>query len=215
MTCDEVEDWLDEAGEAAPPDDVGRHLEGCAGCREALALQRALLARVAALPEEMEPSRDLWPEIARRARGSGSPARRSGFALSWTSGLAAAAALAAASSALTAIALRSRPAPAGAPAPVARPVAAGATDDLRRSEEEYLRAAATLMTALEGQRAGLPPETVAAVEQNLQAIDRALGDIRAALAQDPSSTRLAHMLVSTHRKKLDLLEQVVRLSTKA
>ncbi|MCI0572386.1 MAG: hypothetical protein L0Y66_16655, partial [Myxococcaceae bacterium] len=87
--------------------------------------------------------------------------------------------------------------------------------DLGASEAEYLRATDALLQALEAQRAGLPAETVRVLEDNLRTIDQALADIRVALAQAPDDTGLVRMLVSTHRKKVDTLERVLRLSTKA
>jgi hypothetical protein len=43
-------------------------------------------------------------------------------------------------------------------------------------------------------------------------IDRALAEVRQALVQDPSNPELSRMLVSTHRKKVDVLSRVVKLS---
>jgi hypothetical protein len=149
--------------------------------------------------------------VAERIR----PPRR-GLTVSWPAGLAAAAVLAAVSSVLTAVVMRDRPAgtpTAGATAALVRPAAVGA--GLGASEAEYVRATEALLQALEARRAGLPPETVKALEDNLRAIDKALADIRLALAQDPEDTGLVHMLVSTHRKKVDTLERVLKLSTKA
>jgi hypothetical protein len=51
------------------------------------------------------------------------------------------------------------------------------------------------------------------VESNLEVIDRALAEVRGALAKDPESPELNRMLVATHRKKVDVLRRVVRLST--
>ena len=45
---------------------VEAHLAGCAGCRAAVAELRSLSAAAASLPRSIEPSRDLWGDIARR-----------------------------------------------------------------------------------------------------------------------------------------------------
>src|SRR5262249_43686764 len=72
MTCDEVRTKLDEyvdgeLGEAAFQE-IELHLAGCAECRGEERRMRALLARAAALPREIQPGRDLWPELAERLR---------------------------------------------------------------------------------------------------------------------------------------------------
>jgi hypothetical protein len=69
------------------------------------------------------------------------------------------------------------------------------------------------MAALQERRERLSPETIASVERNLEVIDRALAEVRAALERDPGNKELTRMLVSTHRKKVDTLRRVVWLST--
>jgi hypothetical protein len=44
-------------------------------------------------------------------------------------------------------------------------------------------------------------------------IDRALAQVREALVKDPENRELNRMLVATHKKKVDVLRRVVRLST--
>jgi len=58
-----LNDYLDNL--LAPPERAGveQHLEGCAGCREALAAMRSLRERTASLPRSVEPARNLWPGI--------------------------------------------------------------------------------------------------------------------------------------------------------
>ena len=70
-----------------------------------------------------------------------------------------------------------------------------------------------LLEALQQRRARLQPEDLAAVEANLDVIDRALAEVRQALARSPESPELGRMLVSTHRKKVEVLSRVVKLST--
>jgi CHASE3 domain sensor protein len=68
------------------------------------------------------------------------------------------------------------------------------------------------MVALEQRRGDLAPETMASVEENLRRIDVALADVRAALRQDPDNPQLTRLLTSTHRKKVQTLQQVVKLT---
>ena len=51
------------------------------------------------------------------------------------------------------------------------------------------------------------------VEQNLAVIDQALREVRAALDAEPGNPELTRMLAATHRKKVDVLRQMVKLST--
>ena len=47
---------------------------------------------------------------------------------------------------------------------------------------------------------------------SLDGIDVALAEVRAALRQDPDNAQLTKLLTSTHRKKVQTLQQVVKLS---
>ncbi len=92
------------------------------------------------------------------------------------------------------------------PAVVSDPVLAAA-------EREYEDAANALLEALQKRRSELQPEALAAVRKNLEVIDRALAEVRQALVKNPSNPELNRMLVATHRKKVDVLRRVVKLST--
>jgi hypothetical protein len=84
--------------------------------------------------------------------------------------------------------------------------------DLLDTEREYARATADLMAAIESQKDALTPETRAVLDANLATIDEALAQVRAALRKDPGNGSLTHLLTSTHQKKLDALQRVVRLN---
>jgi hypothetical protein len=243
MTCEETLELLDEyvdgalAGAALHA--VELHLASCDSCREEERLLRELLAEAEALPDEVDLPRDLWPEIATRITDEGRFKLLRG---PWRTplGLAAAAALVMGlsiawwathprSDAPTRVAA----VPSGTPAvnPVVpdearspadrgagRPVqiAAGTLPaDLVDAEREYARATAELMAALDKRRGEIAPETVASVEENLKRIDVALAEVRTALRQDPDSPQLTRLLTSTHRRKLQTLQHVMRLSQKS
>jgi hypothetical protein len=57
----------------------------------------------------------------------------------------------------------------------------------------------------------MKPETAAVFERNLEIIDRAIQDTRAALARDPASRDLAFLLSSAYDAKLDILREAVRI----
>ena len=69
------------------------------------------------------------------------------------------------------------------------------------------------MQTIERDREALSPETLKIVEENLLLIDNALADVRRALEQDPASRELTSLLTATHRRKLETLQRVVRLTS--
>jgi anti-sigma factor RsiW len=216
MTCDFVQgrlnDYVDGDLAAAEVHAVELHLATCAACREEEKALRSLLGLAAALPKVARPERDLWPgiaeEIAKPRRVLAFPARTAVWG-----GLAAAAAL------LIAILAGRGPGeavPGGAMAPgSASPslVAASPEADLREAEGDYERAIQALVAALEANRDRLAPETLRSVEQNLGVIDEAVREVRAALDKEPGNPELTRMLAATKRKKVDVLQRVVKLST--
>lgn len=211
MSCEEAIDRLDEYVDGTLPErdlhEVELHLHGCAGCREEERLLRSLLAQAAALPRAIEPPRDLWPAIANRiAEGAARP--RAG---SWWAPMALAVA-AVLVMALAATLLR-RQGPSRSPAALVPALETVSMRPIGDAEADYERATAALLAALDERRGSLSPETLAAVERNLAVIDQAMDEVRAALRQDPGSPQLARMLAATHRKKVDVLQRVVKLST--
>jgi hypothetical protein len=99
--------------------------------------------------------------------------------------------------------------------PEARLAALPAVSDpvLAAAERDYEAAANALLEALQKRQGEIHPETLVAVRANLEVIDRALAEVREALVKNPSNPELNRMLVATHRKKVDVLRRVVRLST--
>lgn len=220
MTCQELDlqldDWLDGAltGDAAR--EVESHLAGCAACRERERELRQLLAHAAALPRSLAPARDLWPGIAERTSGGWLGWGARGFQ---PLALAAAAVvvLGLAALVLTRLAperVRTVTMPAATPSATTFVAGGSAADPvLAQAEREYEEAANALLEALQRHRGALPAEDLARVESNLQVIDRALAEVREALVKNPKNPELNRMLVATHRKKVDVLRRVVRLST--
>jgi anti-sigma factor RsiW len=221
MTCTEVDDrlddYLDGTLDEAAFQELELHLHGCDACREQERRLRSLLAQAAALPRELAPARDLWPDIekrlGRRTALSFSGAR--GVRRAWLAGaLAAAAALVVASG----LALRGGGVPAlpgASTGPGGVPSRAGLSTEpaqVLEAEREYAQAASVLLAALDARRERFSPETLVAVERDLRVIDQALADIRVALEKDPGSGALNHLLASTHQRKVKVLQQVVKLS---
>jgi len=224
MTCamldERLDDWLD--GTLAPDAarEVEAHLAGCPSCRERERELRQVLAHAAALPRSVTPPRDLWPGIERRI-GRGRPfawTRRGAWSLA---PLAAAAAVVLA--VLSVLVHERAPQPAHAvvipsPGPAAdsyaiRPASVAIDPGLAEMERDYQAASNALLSALQQRKDDLSPETLESVERNLAVIDEALAEVHRALEKDPASPELGRMLMSTHKKKVEVLRQVVMLST--
>ncbi len=219
MKCHEALDRLDDLVDAALPEEerlaVEAHLGSCPGCRREEQRLRAILGEAQALRRERTPPRDLWPEIAREI-GAGNVVSgdfaRPKAPRRWVPALAAAAALLAV---VTTVALLHEGgvpfAAPGAGTATAVPVSGGQVE-LLDAEQGYARATAELLAALAERGDSLSPETRASVERNLAGIDQALKEIRDALEKEPGNRDLTRMLASTHRKKVDVLRRVVKLS---
>jgi hypothetical protein len=222
MTCRELDDrldaWVDRTLSEAERREVESHLAGCPGCREQERRLRRLLAHASALPRSVSPPRDLWPDIAQRLE------RERTWSwpriVSWQPALAVAAVVVVA---LAAVVLRQQ-APTGAnivvvaspgpgTEPRLRPAAVEMDPGLVAAEQDYQAAANALLAAFQERKGDLEPETLANVERNLAVIDAALAEVHEALAKDPASPELGRMLVSTHRKRVDVLRKMVKFST--
>ena len=79
---------------------------------------------------------------------------------------------------------------------------------VRAVSEEYDRLDRDLARQLDEQRDKLQPETVEKVERNLRIIDRAIDEIRQALAEDPGNEALERLLEASYGQKSALLAQV-------
>ena len=219
MMHKEIQDRLDDYVDGLLPEEerqaVETHLEACEECRREVAGLRSLLADVSALPRNVQPGRDLWPDVAARTVG-GKVERDSGHRVWLVRGAMAAAAVAliAVSSLITAFWMRGRPArPIVTVAPV--DTIGGHPDavlvEVRAFDRAYGQAIAELCRTLQTRRDQLAPETALAIEENLHAIDRAIRDAQVALAADPGEQKPVHTILAMYRRKIDLLQRAVRL----
>jgi hypothetical protein len=219
MKCHEALDRLDDLVDAALPEEerlaVEAHLASCPGCGRQEQRLQEILAEARELRRERTPSRDLWPEIAREIGAgnlvSGEFARPKASRW-WMPALATAAAVLAVATTVAMLREGGMPfAVPGAETATAIPVSRGQVE-LLDAEQGYARAAAELLAALAERGDSLSPETRASVDRNLAMIDQALKEIRDALEKEPGNRDLTRMLASTHRKKVDVLRRVVKLS---
>ena len=197
MMCGDREAQLNEYVDGTLATDaralVEAHLAQCAGCREAVAELRSLIARAAALPKSIEPDRDLWLPIVQRAT-------RNVPRAFWRGALAAAATL------VIGFALYRLLPPSTV---LSRPEGRGWV----AVQAEYQQATDQLAAALATERDRLEPATVALLERNLEVIDAAIRESRDALARDPGNVELRGLFAAAARQKVDLLRWATRAAT--
>jgi anti-sigma factor RsiW len=88
--------------------------------------------------------------------------------------------------------------------PARGPVLAAVAD----SERLYQQEAQMLLNRLELERAMLRPETVRSVDRDLHVIDKAIAELKDAIARDPNNPALHQLLASSYRQKAELLKRV-------
>ena len=182
-------------------------------------------SRLAALPHEIPPQRNLWPDIAARiAAVSAAPRADRELAAWWQSGwtqLAAACVLVAVTAVVTYQLVREPEGTAMPPQvaaldwPVittlpATPASFGSGAVL---SPEYVEARALLARTFEARLADLPPATRSKIERNLAEIRRASAELAAALDEHPANSLLQDLLVSTYQEELALFSQVNQVTT--
>lgn len=206
-----LDDELPPADRAA----LETHLAGCVHCRSALGELRAIVT-AAPLYAGEAPNRDLWPAVAvgiEQSRSVRFPSARVGPSVrrfSLAQMLAAAATVAVVVGGSVWMALR--PGASGGPgvsvvanAPSGDPTVRLAVSP--RADSAYDGAVADLERVLREGRSRLDTATVRVIEQNLQIIDRAIAEARAAIAADPANAYLNGQMAANMRRKLDLLRR--------
>ena len=230
MTCHDYDALLarDLEGELSPEERLGAdaHLNQCARCAGLRAELLGIAAAARQLPV-MLPSRDLWAGIAARIDAPvaslgaarerlaprGRPLRMA----------AAAAALILVTAGTTFIFTKTAYEPgqsevASTVLPLPGTGGAGGaaeatlvSDARATAEAAFDREVTQLRGLLEQRRPDLDSATVALLERNLQIIDRAIAESRAALARDPGSALLNRQLHNALGKKVQVLRTAALL----
>jgi hypothetical protein len=196
--------------------DLEAHLRTCDACT-ALASELTRIREAAGSLERLEPPAASWPRIQARIQ----PGRPS-IVRSWLP-LAAAAALllvVAAGYLLRQPADGQARAPAPAPAAAAQDQAASADEQaelassveakLRLAEQHYQEAIRDL-EKLAQDREALDPQVAAALQKNMQVVDQAIDESRAALRTEPESEPAQQSLFDAFRTKVTLLQDTIAL----
>ena len=196
VTCQELQTAAYVDGELAPAEEraVERHLEGCPACRALVADLRTVRAAAFTLDRHEPPA---WPNT--RA--------------AWGIWLAAAAALLL----TTAIGVAPLLGPERMPEAGTGPAADQASlvdsvqADLQAAEQHYDRAIQGLEQIARSDTAELDPQVAAVLQKNLQVVDQAIDESRAALKTQPASATAQEGLFEAMRTKVALLQQTVEL----
>ncbi|MGQ0767560.1 MAG: anti-sigma factor family protein [Gemmatimonadota bacterium] len=204
LRWDVLNDYVDDRLAADQRAVVASHLLSCANCRAELDSLRAVV-RIAGSLEAEEAAPDaptLWSRIEATVTRQEAVRR-------WQRPpvlAAAAAVLVLLSSAVTAGLLRDGQ---------DRGAKVAAVESLPpvilASERRFLADVDELRDLLDERRPLLRRETIAIVERNLDAIDQAIAESRAALAADPGNNAIAEVLAAGYRHKLELLRRATEL----
>jgi hypothetical protein len=167
--------------------------------------------RLARLPAEIPPARDLWPEIATRLEtGDGRlapPARKRALRPLVAVAATVVVAVLAASLYRGGEAPSTGVVPAGVPVPMASTFGPG-----HQLGSGYLAARAGLTEDLERSLAALSPETRAIVLENLETIRRSAAEINTALGKDPANVLLQQQLLAAYQDELSVLANLQRVT---
>jgi len=156
------------------------------------------------LPREIEPGRDLWPQIRAEIEATPSVSQSRKHNSFWQWRLAAGFLLMAMTSAATYLIMRHSEA--------TRVVAMTANADNDAVVNEYLRARADLDRQFAERLAALPSATRAKLEGNLADLRRAENELVANINKNPSDPLLHDLLISTYQSEAQLLADVSALS---
>jgi Putative zinc-finger len=224
MNCDRCEALVDDYVDGTLAQDeqaaVETHLAGCAACR-AMAHDFRSIRSTAGSLERHTPPAQAWSEIAAavdrdRSRSWVNPLSyvgpifRSGFAV------AAALMLVVVGGASWVLWIQMRGTePAHRTATTATPsdpeLAQTVEHELKLAEEHYQNAIAGLEKITRSESAALDPQVAAVLQKNLEVIDQAIGESRAALQTQPASDVAQESLFEALRNKVVLLQETVVL----
>ena len=165
-----------------------------------------LVERARGLPSSIEPERDLFLGIENRITGRATQLEpHSGWTVSLFPRPLAAAGIAALLVATTALSVLW----------VVQPPVASLTDSQvaeiaarLRTRDGVAHVHQSVVAILGTRRTDLPPETVAAIEENLRSIDRAIAEIHLALESNPDHHSLNFLLAEAYSREADLLERL-------
>jgi anti-sigma factor RsiW len=218
VTCQDlpVADFVDGELDAIAERRVEAHLAHCESCRSLVADLRTIRAAAFTL-DRREPPPDLLGRLRQALAAERAPARGTWWpetAAAWRLWLAAAAALALTTAIGVLPLLRSdtNVSPVDGTGRVEATALVDSVEaDLRAAESHYEKAIQGLEQIARLEGAALDPQVAAVLQKNLQVVDQAIDETRAALRQQPSSADAQDSLFEAMRTKVALLQQTVEL----
>jgi len=225
MSChdyrDAIAEFVDGTLDPARQRELERHVEGCPACRALVADLKTIQAAAFTLDRVELPSH-LLPALRARLAEEPRPAARGRLFAFPVSRAARTAWLAAAAALLmiTTAGIMSLTRPAETdndPQAVAEPAAtptdpvASVQAELQLATEHYEKAIQQLEQIARSDDSALDPQVAAVFQKNLQVIDQAIGESRAALQTQPASAAVQEGLFDAMRSKVALLQQTVEL----
>jgi hypothetical protein len=224
MSChdyrDAIAELVDGALDPATQRELERHVEGCPACRALVADLKTIQAAAFTL-DRVELPPHLLPALRARLADEPLPSAR-GRVFAFPVSRAARAAWLAAAAALLVITTAgimslTRPAEPHRDQAVAQPATtptdpvASIQAELQLATEHYEKAIQQLEQIARGDDGALDPQVAAVFQKNLQVIDQAIGESRAALQTQPASAAVQEGLFDAMRSKVALLQQTVEL----
>lgn len=223
MTCEQfadlVADLVDGKLDTATERAAERHADGCESCRALVADLRTIGAAAFTL-DRLEPPARVWERIQDRLQHEPAPPQTARLLAwprtrtAWGVWLGAAAALLLATVIGLLPLLRQRE-PITVSTQISSPDGPGLVDsvqaDLQAAEGHYEKAIKGLEEIARTESGELDPQVAAVLQKNLQVIDQAIGESRAALVSQPASPDVQDGLFDAMRAKVALLQQTVEL----
>jgi hypothetical protein len=211
-----LSEYLDDEMEPAKRRAVEAHLARCTDCRRVVEDLRQVIARAGSL-QPRSPEADLWSGIEARIQAPvASPVRRPwSVAFTLPQYVAASLALMVVSGGAVWVAQhggRATSLPSVSATRDAGELDRSAPSAL--SDPAYDKTVADLEHALQSRRSALDPQTAAGIEQDLQAIDRAIAQSRRGVEEDPANAYLREHLAATRQQKLALLRHAIAMADK-
>lgn len=198
---DQLNDYLDSELDSAARMRVERHLNECADCRRALDELGRIRLQALEL-DSPQPPEAVWDAIARARR---EPFRRGFPRDRLYGGLALAAAL------VLGVGVWLASQPEEPKAPSSRELVDMVTEELRAAESHYANAIGGLEQVIRANDGVLSPEIALVLNENLDLIESAIGESRAAIATEPESTVAQESLLEALRRKVTLLQNTILL----
>ncbi len=217
MNCEILIERLDEFvdGDVDEPlrTDLEAHVAVCPECKTRVRSAQALVERLRAMPGEIEPGRELWPEIEARIvtrAGFGRDRRpRPNFPA-----IAAAAGIVAIGALMTVQMMDAPTTPTGGTTVSNRSTASTGSFEIVVDPGVQLAAQNLFDATQTSPRGGVATETVVSIRENLAALDGMAQELSAALEQDPDNADLQNQLLDIYRMQARLLDYLVRMNAR-